>query len=54
MVGSQLLIIWVGCYRQARRGGWNNPYDNELELDTSVRTYVQLNINTDEYKEKYF
>ena len=43
--GARFLTIEVGIYKSARVGGQNDPC-NGLELETSVRTHVQLNVDT--------
>lgn len=53
MVGVWILFVGEGGYRKSVEEGYNDAYGNRLELQTSVWTQIQLNIDRDDYTWKY-
>lgn len=42
MVGTRFLTVGRGAYRQTRRGGWDDPYGNGLQLETTYKLMFSL------------
>lgn len=53
MVQPRVLTAGVGGHREARGKGWDGPCSNGLEAGISVRNHVYLNVDTDDYTQKY-